>query len=156
MSYIDDNLMPGEQVIHRAQLHWAIFVFPGIGLFIGLIIAIAVGAAVGGVGGAVTAMIILAVSAIPIIATVTRYLTTEFAITSRRVIAKRGWINRRTLELNHSRIEGLTVNQGPIARILNTGTIVVTGTGGSRQPLPSIRDPMGFRRQTLETIDKGH
>ena len=118
MSYVDDNLAAGEQVLHRANLHWGIFVGPGILLFIGVIIAIAAGAGVGGGGGAFLALVILLLFAIPIIRALVVYLTTEFAVTSRRVIAKKGFIKRHTLELNHNRVEGLALDQGVIARDL--------------------------------------
>ena len=153
MSYVDSNLMSGEQVIHRARLHWGIFVFPSIVLFIGLLIAIVVGAGIGGMGGLVVAVIVLLLFAIPMFSGLVTFLTTEFAITSRRVIAKRGLISRRTLELNHQRVEGLAVNQGVIARIFGAGTITVNGTGGTKQGIPFISGPMEFRRNALEVID---
>ena len=56
MSYVDNNLMSGEVVLHRAKLHWGIFVFPAILLFIGLIVAISAGASIGGRGGAFLAL----------------------------------------------------------------------------------------------------
>ena len=151
--YVESNLMSGEQVVRRARLHWAMFVGPAIVLFIGLIIAIAAGAGIGGGGGAFTAFIILLISAIPLLRAVITYLTTEFAVTSRRVIAKRGFIRRQTLELNHSRVEGLALSQGIIARMFNAGTITVNGTGGTRQAIPYISSPMEFRSSALETID---
>ena len=153
MSYVDDNLVAGEQVLHRAKLHWGIFVSPGILLFIGVIIAIAVGAGVGGGWGAFLALVILLLFAIPIIRALVVYLTTEFAVTSRRVITKRGFIKRQTLELNHNRVEGLALDQGVIARIFNAGTITVNGTGGTGQKIPFIIRPMEFRRNALEVID---
>ena len=153
MSYVDDNLTAGEQVLHRAKLHWGIFVGPAIVLFIGVIIAISVGAGVGGGGGTFLALIIRLLFAIPFIRALATYLTTEFAVTSRRVIAKRGLVKRHTLELNHNRIEGLEVHQGVIPRIFNAGTIVVNGTGQSRQDIPFIARPMEFRRNALEVID---
>ena len=153
MSYVDDNLMSGEDVVHRARLHWGIFLAPAIVLFIGLIIAISVGAGIGGGGGLAAALVILLLSAIPIVRAAITYLTTEFAVTSRRIIAKRGLISRNTLELNHQRVEGLAVNQGMISRLFNAGTITVNGTGGTRQAIPYISRPMEFRRNALETID---
>ena len=153
MSYVDDNLAAGEQVLHRAKLHWGIFLGPAILLFIGFIIAIAVGAGVGGGGGAFLTLVILLLFAIPILLALKTYLTTEFAVTSRRVITKRGFIRRHTLELNHNRVEGLALDQGIIARIFNAGTITVNGTGGSEQEIPFIIRPMEFRRNALEVID---
>ena len=153
MSYVDDNLAAGEQVLHRAKLHWGIFVGPAILLFIGVIIAISVGAGVGGGGGAFLALVILLLFAIPTIRALVTYLTTEFAVTSRRVIAKEGFIRRHTLELNHNRVEGLRLDQGVIARVFNAGTITVNGTGQSRQRIRFIINPMEFRRNALEVID---
>ncbi len=152
-SYVDSNLMSGEQVVHRARLHWGIFVGPAIILFIGLIIAIVAGAAIGGGGGAFTALVILVLFAIPIIRAMIKYVTTEFAVTSRRVVVKWGFIRRETRELNHRQVEGIAVSQGIIARIFNAGTIRVTGTGGNPYDVPFIHNPMDFRRNALETID---
>ena len=143
----------GEEVLHRAKLHWGIFVGPAILLFIGVIIAISVGAGVGGGGGTFLALVILFLFAIPILLALKTYLTTEFAVTTRRVIVKEGFIRRIALELNHNRVEGLAVQQGVIARIFNAGTIVVMGTGGSKQPARFIANPMEFRRNALEVID---
>ena len=151
MSYVDDNLLTGEQVVHRARLHWGIFVGPAILAFLGLIILI-IAAAAGG-GGAAVGIFVLLIFCIPLLLAVITYLTSEFAVTTRRVIVKRGFIRRRTLELNHNRIEGLSVNQGIMARIFRAGTIVVNGTGGTRQGVPFISNPMEFRRNALETID---
>ena len=122
-------------------------------LFIGLIIAIPAGTGVGGGGGAILALFILLVFGIPTIRALVGYWVSEFAVTSRRVIVKEGLISRHTLELNHNRVEGLGVHQGVIGRIFNAGTIVVNGTGGTRQPVRSISQPMEFRRSALETID---
>ena len=94
-SYVDANLMTGEQVVHRARLHWGIFVGPAILLLIGLIIFISLAAGAGGIGAAI-GLIILIIFGIPMIRAVITYLTTEFAVTSRRVIVKGGFIRRTT------------------------------------------------------------
>ena len=157
MSYVDDNLMSGEQVVHRARVHWGIFVGPGILLFIGLIIAISVGAAIGGAGGAIAALVILILFSIPMLNAVITYLTTELAVTSRRVIAKWGFVRRETRELNHRQVESLEVNQGIVARMFNAGNVSVRGSGGTfvggKNGIRYISNPMEFRRNALETID---
>ena len=151
-SYVDSNLMSGEQVVHRAQLHWGIFVGPAILSFIGLIILISLSAAAGG-GGAVGGFFIWLLLTIPMLLAGIRYMTSEFAVTSRRVIVKVGLIRRSTVELNHRQIEGLILSQGIVARIFGAGTIVVNGTGRTAQPVHFIADVMEFRRNALETID---
>ena len=43
-----------------------------------------------------------------------RYKTTELAITSKRVIVKTGFIRRRTVEINLSKVESIGVVQKPL------------------------------------------
>ncbi|MEI6647846.1 MAG: PH domain-containing protein [bacterium] len=76
--------------------------------------------------------------------------TSEFAITNKRIIIKVGLISRRTLEMNLSKIESVNVNQGILGRILGFGTIVVIGTGGTKEPFAQISDPMAFRKKFQE------
>jgi len=75
------------------------------------------------------------------------YLTSEFAITNKRIIIKVGFISRRTLELNLSKVESVTVDQSILGRILGYGTITVIGTGGTKEPFGDIREPLDFRKQ---------
>jgi hypothetical protein len=66
------------------------------------------------------------------------YFTTEYGITSTRVISKEGLIRRDIEEINLSSIESINVNQTIIGRILNYGTIVISGRGTSKVILKDI------------------
>jgi uncharacterized membrane protein YdbT with pleckstrin-like domain len=79
-----------------------------------------------------------------------RRATSQFAITNKRVIIKIGLISRRTLEMNLSKIESVNVNQSILARILGYGSIVVIGTGGTREVFHDIAAPLIFRRKFQE------
>jgi len=81
-------------------------------------------------------------------------ISTELVVTTKRVIAKFGFIKRTTMELNHSKVESLSVDQDIIQRILNAGTITVHGTGGGKTPIPNIDEPLVFRTNAVATIDK--
>jgi uncharacterized membrane protein YdbT with pleckstrin-like domain len=76
--------------------------------------------------------------------------TSEFAITNKRIIMKVGLISRRTLEMNLTKIESVNVNQSILGRMLGYGTIVVIGTGGTKEPFAGISDPMAFRKKFQE------
>jgi len=84
------------------------------------------------------------------IAPLIAFSTSEFAITSKRVIIKVGLISRRTLEMNLNKIESVNVNQGILGRMLGYGTIVIIGTGGTKEPFAAISDPMTFRKKFQE------
>jgi uncharacterized membrane protein YdbT with pleckstrin-like domain len=84
------------------------------------------------------------------IAPLIEYFTSEFAITNKRVIIKVGLISRRTLEMNLNKIESVNVNQGLLGRMLGYGTIVIVGTGGTKEPFAAISDPLTFRKKFQE------
>jgi uncharacterized membrane protein YdbT with pleckstrin-like domain len=79
-----------------------------------------------------------------------RRATSEYAITNKRVIIKVGLISRRTLEMNLSKIESVNVSQSILARLLGYGSIVVIGTGGTREEFHDIASPLIFRRKFQE------
>ena len=76
--------------------------------------------------------------------------TSEFAITTKRVIIKVGFISRRTLEMNLSKIETVNVDQSIMGRILNYGSITIIGTGGTKEVFNDIASPMQFRKAFQE------
>jgi uncharacterized membrane protein YdbT with pleckstrin-like domain len=76
--------------------------------------------------------------------------TDEFAITNKRVIIKTGLISRRTFEMNHSKIESVSVDQSILGRILGYGTIKVVGSGGTKEWFPNIKAPLEFRKAFQE------
>lgn len=79
-----------------------------------------------------------------------RYLTTELAVTDKKVIAKFGFIQRDTVELLLSKAESVQVKQSILGRILNYGTIIVSGAGNPQAPIPGIARPIEFRKNFME------
>jgi len=83
-----------------------------------------------------------------------RYATTELAFTNKRVIAKYGFISRKTVEINLAKVESMQVNQGILGRLFNFGTLVVSGAGNPQAPISGISNPMTFRRSFMEYQDQ--
>jgi len=150
MSYVDKNLMDGEQVFYRTRRHWTIFGGAIFFLCAGLVVFIAVriwgqqewAGNVSIVALALGALIAL-LKAIP--AWIDR-ATSEFAVTNKRVLIKTGLIRRHTLELLLEKVETVGVDQGIFGRILNYGAIIVIGTGGTKELFPGIAKPLEFRK----------
>jgi len=74
----------------------------------------------------------------------------EFVITNRRIIIKTGFIARRTLEMNISKIESVNVDQSVMGRILNYGSMTIIGSGGTRETFHKISRPLAFRKAFQE------
>lgn len=155
MGYIESNLMQNEQVVHRGEIHWIIFI-PGIlGIIIGFFL-FGIGAQSGAALILLFGIFIVILAIYGLIKAFITKISTELAVTSKRVIAKTGFIRRNTVELNHRKVESFNVEQGILGRIIGFGTIVVCGTGGGRTtPIPNIKKPLEFRRHAMQTIDEG-
>jgi uncharacterized membrane protein YdbT with pleckstrin-like domain len=133
MSYIDDSLIAGESLLHRARLSW----WSQVGLLIlGLV------------------LLVVVVGLFFIIWAWVNMRSTEIAITNRRIIAKFGFIRRSTVEINLEKVEALRVEQTFMGRILNYGTIYISGAGTSVAPMKDIADPLVFRRKFMEATNR--
>jgi hypothetical protein len=76
--------------------------------------------------------------------------TTEIAVTSDRLIYKRGLIARQVGELSIDRIEGVSLLQGVLGRILGYGRVSVRGMGIGEVILPPIEEPIEFHKAVQE------
>jgi uncharacterized membrane protein YdbT with pleckstrin-like domain len=74
----------------------------------------------------------------------------EFVITNRRVIIKKGFIARDTFEMNLSKIESVNVDQTVMGRIFNYGSMTIIGSGGTRETFHKISKPLAFRKAFQE------
>jgi uncharacterized membrane protein YdbT with pleckstrin-like domain len=79
-----------------------------------------------------------------------RYKSTELAITNKKIIAKFGFIRRDTIEMLLPKVESIQVRQSLLGRIMNYGSIIVSGAGNPQTPVLGISDPIQFRRRFME------
>lgn len=150
MSYVESTLLSGEQVVYKAKIHWFIFV-PGM-----LLLAFGVylfTLDVEGGTGPIFGLFAVLFGIFSLLKAFIQRVTTELAVTTKRMIAKVGLIRRATMELNHSKVESFHVDQSILGRVFGFGTLVVHGTGGGKTPVPNIDSPLDFRREAMQTID---
>jgi uncharacterized membrane protein YdbT with pleckstrin-like domain len=148
MGYVERVLQPGETVIEVTRLHWW-FVWRRSILLLLLAILLA-GFALNQTGDLRTGFLAGAAVAVLLALLLTvgpaiRRATTELAVTNRRVIHKRGFIQRHTIEISRSQVESVDVDQSILGRLLNFGTVTVHGTGTTPEPFRFIADPLRFR-----------
>jgi len=133
-SYVEGALVKDEKIVHVGHISlWSLSHLFALGIVL---------LPVFGIG-----LIFLVVAYV-------RYKTTELAITSKRVIAKFGFISRRTVEINIKKVESIQVDQGILGRVFNYGTLVISGAGDPQAPIPGISEPMAFRRAFIEAQDQ--
>jgi uncharacterized membrane protein YdbT with pleckstrin-like domain len=149
MGYIDKSLISGESLVYHTRLHWNVLLRP---VMWGVILC--------GAGG-----VILVTHYAPVLAWVlipsglgivlfayTNYFSSEFGVTNKRVLIKTGFMGTRSFEILLARVEGIGVDQTLWQKMWNYGTIVISGTGGSKETFSQIKGPFEFRKQVQEQI----
>jgi uncharacterized membrane protein YdbT with pleckstrin-like domain len=142
MTYIDQVLGKDEHVLHRGKIHWIVYARPVVFSFIGICLLIK-----GSDGGSVEVVgagFLFLAAGTWLTAWLER-ITTEIAVTSRRVIVKYGLVWRSTMELNAGKIESVQVNQSVLGRVLNFGTVTARGTGSGLEPVRRVHSPLQLR-----------
>lgn len=167
LQYVRHSLAPDEELIHVGEFHW-IYTFSAImkivwGIFWAIVIVFAAyyieTAMMGKVydgffdavrgqhaGVKILSFLSVVLGMFMFAHMMVHKATTEIAVTTSRLIYKRGLIARYVGEMAIDRIEGVNFLQGILGRILNYGRVVVRGMGVGEMVLPPIADPILFRK----------
>jgi uncharacterized membrane protein YdbT with pleckstrin-like domain len=154
MAYYTKVLLPDEQVRAVGRLHWLIYLRGWICLVLAAVAGIAYlyirqpgadGADSFSIVPEAAAAIFLLLGLLFMLSAWIRRGTTEIVVTDRRIIFKEGFVRRRTMEMNMSKVETVDVVQSILGRLFNYGTILIRGTGSSYEPLALIGDPLALR-----------
>jgi uncharacterized membrane protein YdbT with pleckstrin-like domain len=147
MSYVESVLQPGEVVLGQTRLHWFIYLKP--------LAILALGVAVFVVGASfdpdirrfidIASGLVCLVGVAQLLGAWMTRVSTELAVTNRRVIHKTGLLSRRTQEINRDKVESVDVSQSLTGRMFGYGTILVRGIGSTWEPFANIADPLTFR-----------
>jgi uncharacterized membrane protein YdbT with pleckstrin-like domain len=163
LSYVEKHLIPGETVQFQTKLHWivmlghvaiaAVFELLAITLLIASFSSSAGAQGMPSRGAVVLgAFLCLLVGAVLFCIGLLKRNATEMAVTNKRVIAKTGVANRRSIEILLSRIESVVVDEPAMGRVLGYGTVIVRGTGGTPEIFEKIYHPLDFREQVQRQI----
>jgi uncharacterized membrane protein YdbT with pleckstrin-like domain len=164
MSYIDRNLVPGEKVVYQTRLHWIVMFWH----IVVSIVLLEIPALVllfyafhhpeldpqtsrlmegGGIALILISGIIMSIGAV-------KRNATEMAVTNRRVVVKTGIASRKTIEMLLNKIESIEVNETGMGRVLGYGSITLIGTGGTSEPFHLMANPLQFRNQVQQQIER--
>lgn len=163
-SYVRRAMQDNERILYAAQLHWIIY-HMGVGILI-------FGALVGHFGPTLIgylfgegeiasfasryikyiALGIVGLGALEILFAYIRQISTELVITNQRVIAKHGFVSTTSYELMLMKVEGATIDQSVLGRMLGYGTLMVKGTGGGISPIDHVANPYIFHNHLMTAI----
>jgi uncharacterized membrane protein YdbT with pleckstrin-like domain len=152
MGFIDRNLMEGEQLVYRTRLHWAVLFGRAALLAVLLVATLAVVAIASDKRLALIPLALLVIAAFSGLGKYLTYVTTEFGVTTYRVLIKTGWLTLRSTEILLSKVEAVQIEQNLWGRLLNYGSIIITGTGGTHEVFHMIEAPYELRNQVQRQL----
>jgi membrane protein YdbS with pleckstrin-like domain len=140
VAYPEDLLSEGEQVVIHKHPHWKMLLLPylvlvvtlGVGIWLAILAKDASSPwnSVGLIAiGVVALVVIVWLFLVPFV----RWRTTHFIVTTDRVMAREGVINRTGIDIPMSRISSVRFEHGLIDRIFGCGTLIVESS--SQEPL---------------------
>jgi uncharacterized membrane protein YdbT with pleckstrin-like domain len=147
MTYPKKNLNANETVALDMHPHWWYFAEPAFAL----IVAIAVGIVVitqtdtgtsGRKAAGWLALVLLAVSALWLTGRYLKWITTNFVITSQRMIFRQGVIAKSGIEIPLDRVNNVNFNQSIFERMLGAGDLLIeSASEDGQQRFTDIRHP---------------
>lgn len=153
MNYINNHLMPDETVVFQTRLHWMVFI-PWVVLSL-LILSAFLFVPHTPININIIRVFAIALIFRALVATV-YYLTSEFGLTSKRVLGKTGLITIHSLDILLLKVEAVKLEQGVLGRIFNFGDLIVSGTGGTKHTLRRIPEPLRIRNIIQKLANKVH
>ena len=135
-----------NSIVYQARLHWIIFVWPVI-LLIGALYV-----------SQENNMLKEPAYCIAIFALVwlwfmfLTYCFSSLMVKEKQVILCTGILVRQTLDLSLNKIESIDIKQSILGSLFHYGSLVVTGTGGTRQHINFLNKPLTCRRHIEQLL----
>jgi uncharacterized membrane protein YdbT with pleckstrin-like domain len=134
-------LIEGEELILDRRPHWVALLGPALVAVVGLALAWWLSTLMDSAAWLpwVVYVVLLLVYPVP---KVVSWLTSNFAVTSDRVIHREGFIAKRSMEIPLEAINDVRFQQGIFERIIGAGTLVIhSASEAGRQEFADVRDP---------------
>jgi uncharacterized membrane protein YdbT with pleckstrin-like domain len=95
----------------------------------------------------------IGVAVLLLVSPFTKYFLSHFVITDQRIIIRHGFLTRTSYEMILEKIESISVNQSLTDRLIwGSGTLVITGTGGTKEEFPNVGGAVAFQEHLNEVL----
>lgn len=138
-----------DNVIYFARLHWIIFFGPILLLCFGIVLAFEIEPL------REIAIFLEIMALIWIGITWVTFHFSSLTIKPKQVIFRTGIVVRQTVDISLTKIESIDIRQSMIGALFRYGTLVITGTGGTRHLINFLNQPLTCRRYIEQLMHKG-
>ena len=143
MHFLKKNLLVHERIVFSTKLNWTLYVKSSIVILIRLLVLL----------DSLFGLIVVFIGILSAVVTYFKIKTFEFAVTNKRILIRYGILRTRSFEIMLNKVEAIYVEQNIIGIMVNSGTMIIKGTGGSQNLLRNVDNPFQFRIALNEQIE---
>lgn len=136
-----------DDVIYESKLHYIIFCWPVSLMVIGCALLFSWTTL------KPLAVLLLGVGALAGIMFYAAFVFSIFQIRQKSILIQTGVWARQTIHLPLSKIETISVHQTILGALLNYGTVILIGTGGTKNYFQHIANPLTCRRHLEKLLN---
>jgi uncharacterized membrane protein YdbT with pleckstrin-like domain len=146
MAYPKRLLSPDEEIVVEFRPHWQFLVLPIVFLLAAIVVSVV---ALMRMEGGARWLVVLGAVSVWVILSVRRvadWLTTQYVITTERVVYRAGVFSRSGIEIPLESVTNVAFNQSLIERFIRSGDLVIESAGETGQSrYADIPDPEGLQ-----------
>ena len=143
-----NNKEINKEIVYTAHLHWVLFLGP----VVMMLIALSVGLNFDEKPVRLVALFFLVISWVWTAMVWVTYRFSSLTIKKKQVILRTGLLVRQTVDIAVARIESIDIRQTVFGTLLHYGSLVITGTGGTRQVINYLSKPLTCRRYIEQSM----
>lgn len=147
-------LNEGEEVVLDLHPHWEYYIKSGVAFAVALLIGVYM-LANGWEGPSLAVAGVLVLGALGWLGvTYARWATTNFVITSDRLIYRHGVLSKRGIEIPLERVNTVFFSQTILERVLGSGDLVIESAGEQgRQSFSNVRKPSAVQNEIYKQME---
>lgn len=158
MTFPRKNLNEGETIALDMHPHWWYFAEPAFSVVGSIALGIWVATLDEGALKTLLRWLVLALlvgTGLWLLFRAATWRTTNFVITSQRIIFRQGLIAKRGMEIPLDRLNNVNFNQGVFERMLGAGDLLIESGGeDGQQRFTDIKDPAGVQNLLHSEVEK--
>lgn len=154
MAFPSRLLNDGEEIVLDLRPHWSFFALPAIALVASVSLLIALSAARWPEWLQILAAVMTIVALVRFVVRYARWATTNFVVTSDRLIHRRGIVAKEGIEIPLERVNTVFFRQSVLERFLRCGDLVIESGGErGRQAFSDIPRPSSVQNDIYHQIE---
>lgn len=154
MAFPSRLLNDGEEIILDLRPHWSFFALPAIALAVSVSLLIALSSASWHEWLQILAAVLTLMALVRFVVRYARWATTNFVVTSDRLIHRKGIVAKEGIEIPLERVNTVFFRQSVVERVLRCGDLVIESGGErGRQAFSDIPRPSSVQNDIYHQIE---